>query len=165
MEMWKRISEQERYPVSLQPVLWMGGSKQDLPDVEVTLQIRSLQEKRFLYELIHSVNETLFIQLEVENRGIETISRVIVSHMIRDHFAYIPNTLKTDKGAGEFLFQLVRWRIDELLPNEKIQLICQVKAGKSKAPAISSLRATYTFQYKGLSYGPFQTNEVIVRQQ
>ena len=60
------------------------------------------------------------------------ISRVVVSHMIRDYFAYIPNSLKVDKGMSEFLFQLVRWRIDNLLPNEKVELICKIKANKDK---------------------------------
>lgn len=33
---------------------------------------------------------------------------------------------------SEFLFQLVRWRIDNLLPNEKVELICKIKANKDK---------------------------------
>lgn len=92
------------------------------------------------------------------------ISRVVVSHMIRDYFAYIPNSLKVDKGMSEFLFQLVRWRIDNLLPNEKVELICKIKANKDKELKNTLFQATYTFQYNGVSYGPLQTNEVVVRQ-
>ncbi len=162
--------EREVFPTSLQPVMWReGGSreitiKQSNPNVAVTLQIRSIKEQCFSQEVVYGVQEILFIQLEVENRGSEDISRVIVSHMIRDHFAYMPNTLQTNKGAGEFLFQLVRWRIDELLSGEKAQLICQVKASRIQIPSCISLCATYTFQQKGQLYGPFQTKEVISKQ-
>lgn len=123
-----------------------------------------MYKEKFSYELAFDVNDILIIRLEVENKGVEMISRVVVSHMIRDYFAYIPNSLKTDKGISEFLFQLVRWRIDNLSPNEKVELICKIKANKEKAPPNSVFQATYTCQYKGLSYGPLQTNEVVVRQ-
>ncbi|KEK25933.1 hypothetical protein [Bacillus gaemokensis] len=170
MKIWKRISDQEMFPLFLQPVVWMEGGfkegtkKQSIPNVGGTLQIRSVQEKDFSCELVYDRNDILFIQLEVENKGSEEISRVIVSHMILDHFAYIPNTLQTNKGTGEFLFQLVRWRIDKLLPNEKVQLIFQVKIARVPVPASILLRATYTFQYKGLVYGPLQTKEAILIQ-
>ena len=65
---------------------------------------------------------------------------------------------------SEFLFQLVRWRIDNLLPNEKVELICKIKANKDKELKTHYFQATYTFQYNGVSYGPLQTNEVVVRQ-
>ncbi|MFD5171865.1 hypothetical protein, partial [Bacillus mycoides] len=151
MKIWKRISDQGRYSIPLQPVLWIDGSKKDTEasDVAVTLQIRSMYKEKFSYEMIYDVNDILIIRLEVENKGVEMISRVVVSHMIRDYFAYIPNSLKADKGISEFLFQLVRWRIDNLLPNEKVELICQIKANKDKAPPNSLFQATYTFQYKG----------------
>ncbi|MFJ8531652.1 hypothetical protein [Bacillus sp. NPDC094106] len=171
MKIWKRISNQEMFLLSLQPVLWMDGGakeinrKQSTPNVAVTLQIRNVQEKDFSYELVYDINETLVIQLEVENRGTEEVSRVIMSHMIRDYFVYIPNTLKTNKGASEFLFQLVRWRVDELLPNEKVQLTCQVKVAHTPVPSTMSLRATYTFQHADVTYGPLQTKEAIVIQQ
>ncbi|EJR53564.1 hypothetical protein IIM_02928 [Bacillus cereus VD107] len=166
MKIWKRISDQGRYSIPLQPVLWIDGSKKEteIPNVAVTLQIRSMYKEKFAYELAFDVNDILIIRLEVENKGVEMISRVVVSHMIRDYFAYIPNSLKTDKGISEFLFQLVRWRIDNLSPNEKVELICKIKANKDKAPPNSVFQATYTCQYKGLSYGPLQTNEVVVRQ-
>jgi len=165
MKIWKRISDQGRDTIPLQPVLWIDGSKKDTEasDVAVTLQIRSMYKEKFSYEMIYDVNDILIIRLEVENKGVEMISRVVVSHMIRDYFAYIPNSLKADKGISEFLFQLVRWRIDNLSPNEKVELICQIKANKDKAPPNSLFQATYTFQYKGVSYGPLQTNEVVVR--
>ncbi|MDR4983342.1 hypothetical protein CN491_12015 [Bacillus cereus] len=166
MKIWKRISDQERCLIPLQPVLWIDGSKKakELPNVAVTLQIRSMYKEKFSYELIYDVNDILIIQIEVENKGIEMISRVVVSHMIRDYFAYIPNSLKVDKGISEFLFQLVRWRIDNLLPNEKVELICKIKANKDKALKNALFQATYTYQYEGVSYGPLQTNEVVVRQ-
>ncbi|PGO27790.1 hypothetical protein CN984_16700 [Bacillus cereus] len=166
MKIWKRISDQGRYSIPLQPVLWMDGSKKDTeaPNVAVTLQIRSMYKEKFSYELTYDVNDILIIRIEVENKGMEMISRVVVSHMIRDYFAYIPNSLKADKGMSEFLFQLVRWRIDNLLPNEKVELICKIKANKDKALKNALFQATYTFQYKEESYGPLQTNEVVVRQ-
>lgn len=160
----------EVFPLSLQPVMWMEGgskevtSKQSNPNVAVTLQIRSQKEKCFSQKVVYDVHEILFIQLEVENIGSEGVSHVIVSHMIRDHFAYIPNTLQIQKGKGEFLFQLVRWRIDELLSGEKAQLTCRVKASRIPIPSSTSLRATYTFQQKGQLYGPLQTNEVMLIQ-
>ncbi len=104
----------------------------ECPNVAVTLQIRSMYKEKFSYELTYDVNDILIIRIEVENKGMEMISRVVVSHMIRDYFAYIPNSLKVDKGMSEFLFQLVRWRIDNLLPNEKVELICKIKANKDK---------------------------------
>ncbi|PEO45421.1 hypothetical protein CN559_17770 [Bacillus pseudomycoides] len=171
VKMWEISLDKELFPLSLQPVMWMEGgskevmSKQSNPNVAVTLQIRSKKEKCCSQEVVYDVHEILFIQLEVENIGSEEISRVIVSHMIRDHFAYIPNTLQTSKGTGEFLFQLVRWRIDELLPGEKAQLICQVKASRIQIPFHILLRATYTFQQKGRLYGPLQTKEAILIQQ
>ncbi|WP_243524077.1 hypothetical protein [Bacillus pseudomycoides] len=170
MKMWEISLDKELFPLSLQPVMWMEGgskavtSKQSTPNVEVTLQIRSQKEKNFSQKVVYGVHEILFIQLEVENIGSEEVSHVIVSHMIRDHFAYIPNTLHTNKGTGEFLFQLVRWRIDELLSGEKAQLICQVKASRIQIPSSISLRATYTFQQKGRLSGPLQTKEVMLIQ-
>ncbi|PFJ13684.1 hypothetical protein COD67_06235 [Bacillus cereus] len=164
MKIWKRISDQGRDSISLQPVLWIGGSKKEneLPNVAVTLQIRSMYQEKFSYELIYDVNDILIIRIEVENKGIEVISRVVVSHMIRDYFAYIPNSLKIDRGMSEFLFQLVRWRIDNLLPNEKVELRCKIKANKDTALKNALFQATYTFQHKEVSYGPLQTNEVMV---
>ena len=53
---------------------------------------------------------------------------------------------------SEFLFQLVRWRIDNLLPDEKVELICKIKANKDKALKNALFQATYTFQYNGVSY-------------
>ncbi|PEJ74771.1 hypothetical protein [Bacillus wiedmannii] len=166
MKIWKRISDQGRRSIPLQPVLWIDGSKKEneCPNVAVTLQIRSMYKEKFSYELTYDVNDILIIRIKVENKGMEMISRVVVSHMIRDYFAYIPNSLKADKGMSEFLFQLVRWRIDNLLPNEKVELICKIKANKDKALKNALFQATYTFQYKGVSYGPLQTNEVVVRQ-
>ncbi len=166
MKIWKRISDQGRLSIPLQPVLWIDGSKKEneCPNVAVTLQIRSMYKEKFSYELTYDVNDILIIRIEVENKGIEMISRVVVSHMIRDYFAYIPNSLKVDKGISEFLFQLVRWRIDNLLPNEKVELICKIKANKDKALKNALFQATYTFQYNEVSYGPLQTNEVVVRQ-
>lgn len=166
MKIWKRISDQEGYSIPLQPVLWIGGSKKEnvFSNVAVTLQICSMYNEQFSYELTYDANDILIMRIEVENKGIEMISRVVVSHMIRDYFAYIPNSLKVNKGMGEFLFQLVRWRIDDLLPNEKVELICKIKANKDKALEKALFQATYTFQYKGVSYGPLQTNEVVVRQ-
>ena len=123
-----------------------------------------MYKEKFSYELTYDVNDILIIRIEVENKGMEMISRVVVSHMIRDYFAYIPNSLKVDKGMSEFLFQLVRWRIDNLLPDEKVELICKIKANKDKALKNALFQATYTFQYNGVSYGPLQTNEVVVRQ-
>ncbi|EEM76227.1 hypothetical protein bthur0010_37390 [Bacillus thuringiensis serovar pondicheriensis BGSC 4BA1] len=123
-----------------------------------------MYKEKFSYELIYDVNDILIIRIEVENKGMEMISRVVVSHMIRDYFAYIPNSLKADKGMSEFLFQLIRWRIDNLLPDEKVELICKIKANKDKALKNALFQATYTFQYNGVSYGPLQTNEVVVRQ-
>ncbi|RWS43892.1 hypothetical protein EKA14_09160 [Bacillus mycoides] len=165
MKIWKQISDQGRYSIPLQPVLWIDGSKKETEasNVAVTLQIRSMYKEKFSYEMIYDVNDILIIRLEVENKGVEMISRVVVSHMIRDYFAYIPNSLKADKGISEFLFQLVRWRIDNLSPSEKVELICKIKANKDKAPPNSVFQATYTFQYKGVLYGPLQTNEVVVR--
>ena len=66
-----------------------------------------MYKEKFSYELTYDVNDILIIRIEVENKGMEMISRVVVSHMIRDYFAYIPNSLKVDKGMSEFLFQLV----------------------------------------------------------
>ena len=57
-----------------------------------------MYKEKFSYELTYDVNDILIIRIEVENKGIEMISRVVVSHMIRDYFAYIPNSLKVDKG-------------------------------------------------------------------
>ncbi|MBO1624773.1 hypothetical protein [Bacillus arachidis] len=171
MKMWEINLDKEVFPLSLQPVMWReGGSKEFTkkkpnPNVAVTLQIRGMKEKSFSQEIVYDVHEILFVQLEVENRGSEGISRVIVSHMIRDYFAYIPNTLQTNKGAGEFLFRLVRWRIDELSSGEKAQLICQVNASRIQIPSRISLRATYTFQQMGRLYGPLQTTEAILIQQ
>ena len=91
-----------------------------------------MYKEKFSYELTCDVNDILIIRIKVENKGMKMISRVVVSHMIRDYFAYIPNSLKADKGMSEFLFQLVRWRIDNLLPNEKVELICKIKANKDK---------------------------------
>ncbi|EEL49568.1 hypothetical protein CN373_04780 [Bacillus cereus] len=168
--MWEISLDKEWFPLSLQPVIWMEGSskavtnKQSNPNLEVTLQIRSQKEKDFSEKVVYGVHEILFIQLEVENIGNEEVSHIIVSHMIRDHFAYIPNTLHANKGTGEFLFQLVRWRIDELRSGEKAQLICQVKATRIQIPSSISLRATYTFQQNGRLYGPLQTKEVILIQ-
>ncbi|WP_144559565.1 hypothetical protein [Bacillus thuringiensis] len=166
MKIWKRISDQERCLIPLQPVLWIDGSKKEngFPNVAVTLQIRSMYKEKFSYELTYDVNDILIIQIVVENKGLEMISRVVVSHMIRDYFVYIPNSLKVDKGMSEFLFQLVRWRIDNLLPNEKVELICKIKANKDTALKNAFFQATYIFQYEGVSYGPLQTNEVVVRQ-
>ena len=53
--------------------------------------------EQFSYELTYDVNDILIMRIEVENKGVEMISRVVVSHMIRDYFAYIPNSLKVDK--------------------------------------------------------------------
>ncbi|MGG0253609.1 hypothetical protein ABEY61_09075 [Bacillus toyonensis] len=166
MKIWKRILDQGRDTIPLQPVLWIDGSKKEgeLPNVAVTLQIRSMYEEKFSYELIYDVNDILIMRIEVENKGIEVISRVVVSHMIRDYFSYIPNSLQVNKGMSEFLFQLVRWRIDNLLPNEKVELSCKLRANKDKAVKTALFKATYTFQHKAVSYGPLQTNEVVVRQ-
>ncbi|MDZ5610549.1 hypothetical protein U2I54_26940 [Bacillus pseudomycoides] len=170
MKMWEISLDKEVFPLSLQPVMWMEGgskevtSKQSNPNVAVTLQIRSQKEKCFSQKVVYDEHEILIIQLEVENIGSEEVSHVIVSHMIRDHFAYIPNTLQTNKGTGEFLFQLVRWRIDKLLSGEKTQLICQVKASRIQIPPSISLRATYTFRQKGRLYGPLQTKEAMLIQ-
>lgn len=167
MKTWKRALGQEVFPLSLQPVLWTTTDSkeitntQPIPNITVTLQIRGIKEEVFSYELVYDIQDVFFIQLEVENTGNEEISRIVVSHMIRDHLVYIPNTLKTNKGTGELLFRLVRWQIDELLPNEKVQLICQVKAVRIPITSHISLRATYTFRYKDLIYGPFQTKEAI----
>ena len=57
-----------------------------------------MYKEKFSYELTYDVNDILIIRIEVENKGMEMISRVVVSHMIRDYFAYIPNSLKVDKG-------------------------------------------------------------------
>ncbi|MBO1578883.1 hypothetical protein [Bacillus sp. XF8] len=170
MKMWEISLDKEVFPLSLQPVMWMEGgskevtSKQSNPNVAVTLQIRSQKEKCFSQKVVYDEHEILIIQLEVENIGSEEVSHVIVSHMIRDHFAYIPNTLQTNKGTGEFLFQLVRWRIDELLSGEKTQLTCQVKASRIQIQPSISLRATYTFRQKGRLYGPLQTKEAMLIQ-
>jgi hypothetical protein len=166
MKIWKQISDQGRDSIPLQPVLWIDGSKKEseLPNVAATLQIRSMYQEKFSYELIYDVNDILIIRIEVENKGIEVISRVVVSHMIRDYFAYIPNSLKVNKGMSEFLFQLVRWRIDNLLPNEKVELSCKIKANKDKDLKNTLFQATYTFQHKEVLYGPLQTNEVVVRE-
>lgn len=166
MKIWGRISDTGKYSIPLQPVLWIDGSKKEteFPQVAVTLQIGSMYTEQFSYELTYDVNDILIMRIEVENKGVEMISRVVVSHMIRDYFAYIPNSLKVDKGISEFLFQLVRWRIDDLLPNEKVELRCKIKANKDKALKQTFFQATYTFQDKKISYGPLQTNEVVVRQ-
>ena len=111
-----------------------------------------MYKEKFSYELTCDVNDILIIRIKVENKGMKMISRVVVSHMIRDYFAYIPNSLKADKGMSEFLFQLVRWRIDNLLPNEKVELICKIKANKDKELKNTLFQATYTFQYNGVSY-------------
>ncbi|MED2476981.1 hypothetical protein P4160_17655, partial [Bacillus thuringiensis] len=135
MKIWGRISDTGKYSIPLQPVLWIDGSKKEneFPQVAVTLKIGSMYTEQFSYELTYDVNDILIMRIEVENKGVEMISRVVVSHMIRDYFAYIPNSLKVDKGISEFLFQLVRWRIDDLLPNEKVELRCKIKANKDKA--------------------------------
>ena len=73
----------------------------EFPQVAVTLQIGSMYTEQFSYELTYDVNDILIMRIEVENKGVEMISRVVVSHMIRDYFAYIPNSLKVDKGISE----------------------------------------------------------------
>ncbi|MDM5189710.1 hypothetical protein QUF99_21040 [Bacillus sp. DX4.1] len=167
MKSWKMIPKEE-FPLFSQPVLWLGGdfkgvtSEISTPNVEVTLQVRNLKEKSFSHKLVYDVHEIFCIQLEVKNISGEGVSHILVSHMIRDHFAYVPSTLQANKGRGEFLFQLVRWRIDTLLPNEKVQLICQLKVIRIPIPSSIPLRATYTFKHKDLVYGPFQTKDVIL---
>ena len=56
-----------------------------------------MYKEKFSYELTCDVNDILIIRIKVENKGMKMISRVVVSHMIRDYFAYIPNSLKADK--------------------------------------------------------------------
>lgn len=57
-----------------------------------------------MYELIYDVNDIFIMRIEVENKGVEMILRVVVSYMIWDYFVYIFNFLKVDKGISEFLF-------------------------------------------------------------
>ncbi|WP_242143583.1 MULTISPECIES: hypothetical protein [unclassified Bacillus cereus group] len=163
MRAWKCISNQEMFLMPLQPILWIeGGGKGEkestaVPNVTATLQIRSMEEENFSYQIVYDIDRILYMQLEIENKGEKEISRIIVSHMIRDHFLYVPNTLEMNKGTGEFLFQLVRWRIEKLLPNEKARLVCQLKIARPNILDTMSLSATYTFQSAGITYGPLQT--------
>lgn len=108
MKIWGRISDTGKYSIPLQPVLWIDGSKKENDSqVAVTLQIGSMYTEQFSYELTYDVNDILIMRIEVENKGVEMISRVVVSHMIRDYFAYIPNSLKVDKGISEFYSSLL----------------------------------------------------------
>lgn len=168
MENWG-IKNKDDFPLSLHPFLRAESNQQDMickpfkPDVYVSLKAGTMIDAPFTDRVFYRLGDVLKIELEVENKGIDEISQIVVSHMIRDHLSYVSSTLKTSAGEGELLFRLVRWRIERLLPNEKAQLSFHLKANRYADVSVS-LRATYTFHHKKTVYGPLQTKDVILLQ-
>ncbi|HDX9580594.1 TPA: hypothetical protein ROX88_004247 [Bacillus pseudomycoides] len=152
------------------PALWSGSTdkdlvyKQSIPLIEVTLTVCNMKQlSSFSNTVYYGIQDIIALQIEVDNQGEESVSHICVSHMIRDQLSYVPNTLTSDNGENEFLFQLVRWRIDNLLPKEKTRLVWHVKV-ESNSPLTSlPLRATYTFKHNQQVYGPLQTKEAILK--
>lgn len=163
------LEKQNKFTLSVQPALWSGSTDKDLvykqyiPRIEVTLSVCNMkQNNSFSNTVYYEIQDIIAIQIEVDNQGEEAASRIFVSHMIRDQLSFVPNTLTSNNGENEFLFQLVRWRIDNLLPKEKARLVWQVKAERNSLPPFLSLRATYTFQHNNQVYGPLQTKETML---
>ncbi|CAM4035575.1 hypothetical protein BAMA_09370 [Bacillus manliponensis] len=166
MKAWKMKNE-GYFPLSLHPFLRAEGNQQDVvcisfvPEVYVSLKVRTMVNEPFRTQVPYRLEDILEIKLEVENKGKDEVSHIVVSHMIRDHLVYVPQTLKTGTGEGELLFRLVRWRIERLLPNEIAQLSFCLKADRY-VDVVMYLRATFTFQHKKIVYGPFQTKDAVL---
>ncbi|WP_020059339.1 hypothetical protein [Bacillus sp. 123MFChir2] len=160
------LEKQNKFTLNIQPALWSGSTdkdlvyKQNIPRIEVTLSVCNMkQNTSFSNTVYYEIQDIIAIKIEVDNQGEEAVSRIFVSHMIRDQLLYAPNTLTSNNGENEFLFRLVRWRIENLLPKEKARLVWQVKAERNGLPPSLPLRATYTFQHNHQVYGPLQTKE------
>ncbi|SFI57453.1 MULTISPECIES: hypothetical protein [unclassified Bacillus (in: firmicutes)] len=163
------LENRNKFTLSIQPALWSGSIDKDLaykqyiPRIEVTLTVCDVkQHSSFSNTVYYGIQDIIALQIEVDNQGEEAVSHICVSHMIRDQLSYVPNTLTSDNGQNEFLFQLVRWRIDNLLPKEKARLVWQVKALRNSISPSLPLRATYTFQHNHQVYGPLQTKEALL---
>lgn len=169
---WGEFENRDKFSFCIQPSLWSGSNDKDLaykqytPQIEVTLTVCNMkQQSSFSDTIYYELKDIIAIQIKVDNKGEEAVSRVCVSHMIRDQLSYIPNTLTSNNGENEILFQLVRWRIDKLSPKEKACLILKVKAERNNISSSLPLRATYTFQHNQQAYGPFQTKQALLIKQ
>lgn len=168
---YEELENRNKFTLSIQPTLWSGSIDKDLaykqyiPRIEVALTVCNVkQQSSFSHSIYYGIQDIIALQIELDNQGEESVSHICVSHMIRDQFSYVPNTLISDNGENEFLFQLVRWRIDNLLPKEKARLVWHVKVEQSSTLPSLPLRATYTFQHNHQGYGPLQTKEVLLIQ-
>lgn len=166
---WSELENKNGFTLRINPVLWSGSTDKDLvykqciPRIEVTLTMCNMkQTSTFSSAVYYGIKDIIAIQIEVDNQGEEAVSRIFVSHMIRDQLLYVPNTLTSNNGENEFLFQLVRWRIENLLPKEKARLVWQVKAERNGLSPSLPLRATYTFEHNHQVYGPLQTKEAML---
>ncbi|MEI4829016.1 hypothetical protein WAX78_06080 [Bacillus sp. FJAT-53711] len=169
VEYWGELENREKFSLCIQPSVWSGSNDKDLahkqyaPHIDVTLTVCNMeQQSSFSDTIYYELQDIIAIQIEVDNKGEEAVSRICVSHMIRDQLSYIPNTLTSNNGEYEFLFQLVRWRIDNLSPKEKACLVLQVKAKRNNISPSLPLRATYTFQHNQQMYGPLQTKQALL---
>lgn len=168
MENWRIKRNDEYFPLSLHPFIHAEDNQQDMickplmPNVHVSVRACSMKEGMpFSNKVFYHLEDVVAVEFEVENKGEDEVSRIVVSHMIRDHLSYVPHTLKVSTGEGELLFRLVRWRIERLLPRERTQLSFQIRADRYVDVSVS-LRATYTFQHKKIIYGPFQTKDALL---
>lgn len=134
-----------------------GGERLVLAQLAVCNRSRSVSS--------YQPGDVLEIEIRLRNCGTVDVVQLFGSHMIRDYLSYISDTLQADKGEVAIVFRLVRWRIPLLQPGEEAVLTFQTRAQEGNPHDHIAIGATYTFQARGMMYGPYETERILLTKQ
>jgi uncharacterized repeat protein (TIGR01451 family) len=134
------------------------------PYIITSLSLRNITaDSQAADRLSYNPGDVVECTIHVKNTGTDSAMLLHVNHMIRDYLSYVPNSLQTDKGMGEVLFQLIRWHIQSLKSGEEARLTLHLKTKRDNPNPLTPIQATYTYQTdKHVMYGPYQSNLAVL---
>lgn len=132
--------------------------------VTVFLLVRHQNEQAAQSQLVCRPGDCIVMELHAVNRGREEAADISVSHMLRDHLSYVPDTLRADQGDAKLLFRLLRWKVPSLAPQAAAKISLHLYVQKENPQHTVPLGAAYTYWQGGNRYGPQEAAGAVLYQ-